>query len=175
MPDTISSNSCLARNMCSRPLFARADVQAEMILSISFTFTTGFFIWWLDISLDGVNPPDVAAILTSILVQLFGLSITHLGDILYTEVVMRRPMLLVVHRNFRGHVMFLVFLLVASSAHTASSVLGSTLGRVPRTNSTGSREPTWLFLTEDVVSALNASAICAEFPSATAFAQYKGC
>ena len=49
------------------------------------------------------------------------------------------------------------------------------LGRVPRVDTTGDREPTWLFLTEDVVSALNVSAICAEFPSATVFAQRMGC
>jgi hypothetical protein len=146
-------------------------VQAEVVLGITFTFTAGFFIWWLDVSLDGVEPPDISAILTSIVVQLFGLFITHLGDVLYSEVVMRRPMLLVVHRNFRGYDLFLCLLIFTMWAETSHGILGSTLGRVPRVDTTGDREPTWLFLTEDVVSALNVSAICAEFPSATVFAR----
>jgi hypothetical protein len=150
-------------------------VQAEIILGISFTFTTGFFMWLLDISLDGVNPPDAAAILTSIFVQLLGLTITHVGDVLYTEVVMRRPMLLVIHHNFQGYGLFLALLVSINCATTLSALLPSTLGRLARVNSTGDREPKWLFLTEDVVSALNVSAVCAQFPSARAFAQHRGC
>jgi hypothetical protein len=83
-----------------------------MVFSVTFMFLIGFFIWWLDISIDSVNPPDVADILISILVQLFGLSITHFGDVLYTEVVMRRPMILVVHHNFREYDVFVVTLLL---------------------------------------------------------------
>jgi len=150
-------------------------VQAEFIIGITFTFTTGFFIWWLDISLDGVNPPNAAAILTSIFVQLLGLTITHVGDVLYTEIVLCRPMLVVVHRNFEGYGTFLALLILYCCATTISTILPSTLGRLPRLNSTGDREPTWLFLTEDVVSALNVSAVCAVFPSARAFAQDRGC
>jgi hypothetical protein len=97
----------------------------------------------------GVEPPDISAILTSIVVQLFGLFITHLGDVLYSEVVMRRPMLLVVHRNFRGYDLFLCLLIFTMWAETSHGILGSTLGRVPRVDTTGDREPTWLFLTED--------------------------
>jgi hypothetical protein len=150
-------------------------VQAEVVLGITFAFTAGFFVWWLDISLDGVNPPDASEILNNIQVQLLGMFMTHLFDVLYTEVVMRRPMLVVVHRNVRGYHFFLAFLIFTSWTMTAALFLPLTLGRVPRVSSTGNREPTWLFLTEDVVSALNVSAICADFPSATAFAQYMGC
>jgi hypothetical protein len=145
------------------------------MLKLIFTLTSGFLIWWLAISLDGENPPDGAEIITNVMVQWIGLSITHFGDALYTEVIMRRPMLITVHRNFRGYYLFFAYLGMANSAGFVRYWLTPILGRVAQANQTSGREPTWLFLTDEVLAAMNVSAVCAEFPSATAFAEYYGC
>ena len=33
-------------------------LHAELVFNLIFTFTCGFFIWWIGMSLDGENPPD---------------------------------------------------------------------------------------------------------------------
>jgi hypothetical protein len=78
-------------------------LQAEVVLNIVFTVNCGFLIWWLDISIDGLNPPEIGDILSSVAIQWLDLCAMHFVDVFYTEVVSRSPMVQVVHLNFRGY------------------------------------------------------------------------
>jgi hypothetical protein len=150
-------------------------LQAEVIFNLIFAPTAGFFIWWLDISLDGENPPGGADTVTNVLMQYTALLFTSCFDALYTEVIMRRPMLITVHRNFRGYHLYLAYLVFVQWISFIRNLTSPFLGRMPQANRTSGREPTWVFLTEDVLAAVNVSAICADFPSASAFAEFYGC
>jgi hypothetical protein len=155
--------------------FRERYLQAEVAFKLMSTPTIGFFIWWLNISLDGTTSPDGADIITNAVVQWLGVLISHFGDALYTEVIMRRPMLITVHHNFRGYHLYLAYVCFETFAVFVLVWSSPFLGRIPQSNSTSGGEPTWLFLTDEVAAAMNVSAVCAEFPSATAFAEYYGC
>jgi len=159
------------RNMSFRERY----LQAEVLFKLMFTPTTGFLIWWLNISLDGTNPPDGADIITNAVVQWLGVLISHFVDALYTEVIMRRPILITVHRNFRGYHLYLAYVCFEQLAALVCLWAAPFLGRIPQANHTSGGEPTWLFLTDEVVAAMNVSAVCAEFPSAAAFTEHYGC
>jgi len=154
--------------------FRERYLQAEVVFNLIFAPTSGFFIWWLGISLDGENAPDLAEVVNKVLVQYLALCFTTFWDALYTEVIMRRPMLITVHRNFRGYHLYLAFLPIYAWFYFRKAV-SPLLGRMPLANRTEGRDPTWLFLTEEVLAAINVSTICAEFPSATVFAEYYSC
>lgn len=151
-------------------------MHAEVVLALSATLTSGCFIWWVNISLDGETPPDVTHIVSNTLIQEVGILSTHVIDAVYTEIILRRPFLSVVRHNFRGYSICLAVLGVGMWAMVVSSLLPRTLARrvQPGANTTD-LERTWLFLTNDVLAAMNVSDLCNEFPTATAFAAYSKC
>jgi hypothetical protein len=155
--------------------FRERYLQAEVVFNLNFAPTSGFFIWWLGISVDGQNAPDIAEVVTNVLAQYLAVCMTTFFDVMYTEVVMRRPMLMTVHRNFRGYHLFLACLPIWTWSMFVRNYIAPLLRRMPHANRTSGRDPTWLFLTEEVLAAVNVSTICAEFPSATAFAEHYGC
>jgi len=151
-------------------------LQLEVIFNLSSTFTTGILILMLGISTDGRHAPDSGAMALNIMMQWLGICVTHLFDVLYSSAFLHRPFLAVANLNFRGYHLALAALSILGWGAFLAVHLPSLLARVPllMTNNNGS-EPTWLFLTEDVVAAMNSSAICAQFPSATAYAAFMGC
>jgi hypothetical protein len=108
--------------------------------------------------------------------QWLGLCVSHLLNVLFSSVVLCRPFLAVAHRNFRRYHLALAACSMANMATIVSVFVPFGVARVPRVmqNDNGS-DPTWLLLTADVVEAMNTSALCAQFPSATAFAAFNGC